>query len=126
MLYEIAHFVKERFGFLWDAIEWGNAEVFALMHHREMKRIPLLLAECSGRYQLRLATCEDVEQMKAFFEAQPEESFTFDTIGHMADTACDLHLAHHRQQRCRSTVLPGATYSKSVRWCTRSIQGKVK
>ena len=77
MLYEIAHFVKERFGFLWDAIEWGNAEVFALMHHREMKRIPLLLAECSGRYQLRLATCEDVEQMKAFFEAQPEESFRF-------------------------------------------------
>ena len=42
-----------------------------------MKRIPLLLSECSGRYQLRLATCEDVEQMKAFFEAQPEESFRF-------------------------------------------------
>lgn len=77
MLYEIAHIVKERFDFLWDAIEWGNAEVFALMHHREMKRIPLLLAECSGRYQLRLATCEDVEQMKAFFESQPEESFRF-------------------------------------------------
>ena len=77
MLYEIAHFVKERFDFLWDAIEWGNAEVFALMHHREMKRIPLLLAECSGRYQLRLATQEDVEQMRTFFEAQPEEAFRF-------------------------------------------------
>lgn len=77
MLYEIAHFVKERFDFLWDAIEWGNAEVFALMHRGEMKRIPELLAECSGRYQLRLATQEDVEQMRTFFEAQPEEAFRF-------------------------------------------------
>lgn len=77
MLYEIAHIIKERFGFLWDAIEWGNAEVFALMHRGEMKRIPELLAECSGRYQLRLATREDVEQMRAFFEAQPKEAFRF-------------------------------------------------
>ena len=77
MLYEIAHVIKERFGFLWDAIEWGNAEVFALMHREEMKRIPDLLAECSGRYHLRLATKEDVEQMRAFFDAQPEEAFRF-------------------------------------------------
>ena len=77
MLYEIAHIIKERFGFLWDAIEWGNAEVFALMHRGEMKRIPELLAEGSGRYLLRLATREDVEQMRAFFEAQPEEAFRF-------------------------------------------------
>lgn len=77
MLYEIAHVIKERFGFLWDAIEWGNAEVFALMHRKGMERIPQLLAECSGRYQLRLATREDVEQMRAFFEAQPEEAFRF-------------------------------------------------
>ena len=77
MLYEIAHVIKKRFGFLWDAIEWGNAELFALMHRGGMARIPELLAECSGRYQLRLATREDVEQMKAFFEAQPEEAFRF-------------------------------------------------
>ena len=49
MLYEIAHIIKERFGFLWDAIEWGNAEVFALMHRGEMKRIAELLEECWGR-----------------------------------------------------------------------------
>lgn len=77
MLYEIAHIIKSRFGFIWDAIEWGNAEVFTLMHREEMKRIPDLLAECSGRYQLRLATKEDVEQMRAFFDAQPEEAFRF-------------------------------------------------
>lgn len=77
MLYEIAHVIKERFGFLWDAIEWGNAEVFALMHRKGMARIPDLLAECSGKYALRLATRKDVEQMKAFFAVQPKEAFTF-------------------------------------------------
>ena len=77
MLYEIAHIIKERFGFLWDAIEWGNAEVFALMHRKGMARIPELLAECSGRYQLRLATRDDVERMRAFFDAQPKEAFRF-------------------------------------------------
>lgn len=51
--------------------------MFALIHRGEMKRIPELLAECSGRYQLRLATREDVEQMRVFFEAQPEEAFRF-------------------------------------------------
>lgn len=69
--------IKERFGFLWDVIEWGNAEVFALMHHKGMARIPDLLAECSGKYTLKLATCEDVEQMKAFFAVQPKEAFMF-------------------------------------------------
>ena len=77
MLYEIAHVIKARFGFLWDAIEWGNAELFALMHRGGMKHIPELLSDCSGRYRLRLATREDVEQMRAFFEAQPEEAFRF-------------------------------------------------
>lgn len=49
MLYELAHVIKERFGFLWDAIEWGNAEVFAFMHRKGMKRIPELLTEFSDR-----------------------------------------------------------------------------
>lgn len=55
----------------------GKTEVFALMHRKGMERIPQLLEECSGKYQLRLATREDVERMRAFFEAQPEEAFRF-------------------------------------------------
>ena len=77
MLYEIAHIIKERFGFLWDAIEWTNAEVFALTHRKAMKRIPQLMSDCSGKYLLRVATPDDVERMKAFFDAQPAEAFTF-------------------------------------------------
>ena len=77
MLYEIAHIIRDKFGFLWDAIEWGNAEAFALMHHKAMKGLPELLEECSGRYSLRLASQEDVSRMKAFFDAQPTEAFRF-------------------------------------------------
>ena len=29
MLYELAHVIKERWGFLWDMVELGNAEMFA-------------------------------------------------------------------------------------------------
>ena len=77
MLYEIAHIIKARFGFLWDAIEWGNAEVFALMHRNAMAKIPQLLNDCSSRYSLRLATPDDIKLMKAFFDAQPNEAFKF-------------------------------------------------
>lgn len=77
MLYEIAHIIRDKFGFLWEAIEWGNAEAFALMHHKAMRRMPELLEGCSGRYSLKLASKEDVSRMKAFFEAQPEEAFRF-------------------------------------------------
>ena len=64
MLYEIAHIIKDKFGSLWDAIEWGNSEAFALMHHKAMKGLPKLLEECSGRYSLRLASQEDVSRMR--------------------------------------------------------------
>lgn len=77
MLYELAHVIKKRFGFLWDAIEWGNAEVFALMHYKGMKRIPELLTECSGKYSLCLAKKENIGQMEAFFKAQLRDAFRF-------------------------------------------------
>ena len=77
MLYEIAHIIKDKFGLLWDAIEWGNAEAFAVMHHRTMNGLPELLEECSGRYSLKLASKEDVSRMRSFFDAQPKEAFKF-------------------------------------------------
>lgn len=77
MLYELAHIIKDKFGILWDVLEWINAEVFSLMHNKGMKHIPELLEACSVKYSLRLATIDDVEQMVAFFNAQPEAAFKF-------------------------------------------------
>ena len=77
MLYELAHFIKERFGFIWDMVEWGNATVFSLMKGNAMKKIPSLLKECSDKYEIRLAEVTDVDGLVQFFAKQPEESFTF-------------------------------------------------
>ena len=77
MLYEIAHIIKERFGFIWDIVEWGNATVFSLMKGNAMKKIPSVLKECSDKYEIRLAEVTDVDGLVQFFAKQPEESFTF-------------------------------------------------
>lgn len=77
MLYEIAHVIKERFGFIWDMVEWGNATAFSLMKGNAMKKIPSVLKECSEKYEIRLASEKDVDGLVKFFAKQPEEAFTF-------------------------------------------------
>lgn len=77
MLYEIAHVIKERFRFIWDMVEWGNATAFSLMKGNAMKKIPSVLEGCSEKYEIRLAETSDVEGLVEFFAKQPEEAFTF-------------------------------------------------
>ena len=77
MLYKLAHILRDRFGFLWNMIEWGNALVFALIHRNSLKQIPKILQECSGQYTLRMAEVADAEALANFFAEQPEEAFEF-------------------------------------------------
>lgn len=77
MLYKLAHILRDKFGFLWNLIEWGNAFVFALTHKSALNRIPAILKECSGQYTLRMAECADAAPLAQFFAEQPEESFKF-------------------------------------------------
>ena len=77
MLYTLAHILRDRFGFLWSMVEWGNALVFALTHRAALKKIPAILQECSGTYTLRLAELTDAAALATFFAEQPEEAFTF-------------------------------------------------
>lgn len=77
MLYEIAHIIKERFGFIWDMVEWGNATAFSLMKGNAMKKIPSVLKGCSEKYEIRMAEVSDVDGLVEFFAKQPEEAFTF-------------------------------------------------
>lgn len=77
MLYKVAHILRDRFGFLWSMVEWGNAIVFALTHRTALKKIPAILQECSGAYILRLAELTDAAALATFFAEQPEEAFTF-------------------------------------------------
>lgn len=77
MLYKLAHILRDKFGFLWNLIEWGNAFVFALTHRAVLKKIPAVLQECSETYTLRLAESADAPALAKFFAEQPEESFEF-------------------------------------------------
>ena len=77
MLYKLAHILRDRFGFLWNIIEWGNAFVFALTHGNAFRKIPGILEECSGQFTLRVAAPADAAPLAAFFAEQPEEAFKF-------------------------------------------------
>lgn len=77
MLYKLAHILRDRFGFLWNLVEWGNALVFASTHRVALKKIPAILNECSGTYTLRMVEPADAPALAKFFAEQPEEAFKF-------------------------------------------------
>lgn len=77
MLYKFAHILRDKFGFLWNIIEWCNALVFALTHRAALKKIPEILQEFSDKFTLRLAAPTDAAPLAKFFDEQPEEAFKF-------------------------------------------------
>ena len=77
MLYKLAHILRDKFGFLWNIIEWSNAFVFALTHKSALQKIPEILQECSGQYTLRVAAPADAAPLAKFFADQPEDAFKF-------------------------------------------------
>ena len=77
MLYKLAHIIKERFGFIWDFIEWLNSTAFSFTHRKQLKTLPQVLDTCSGEYQFRLAQPSDASALVTFFANQPEEAFEF-------------------------------------------------
>lgn len=77
MAYKLAHVLRDKFGFLWNIIEWINALFFALTHRAALKKIPEILRECSGAFTLRLAEPADAAPLATFFAEQPEEAFKF-------------------------------------------------
>ena len=70
MLYELAHWVQKRCPWIWDAVEWMNSALFAVMKGGRLRRLEGCLVE-----GVRLADVGDVDALVQFFERQPEESF---------------------------------------------------
>lgn len=77
MLYKLAHILRDKFGFLWNMIEWLNALVFAMTHRAALKKVPEILQEFSDKFSLRLAEPADAAPLATFFAEQPEEAFKF-------------------------------------------------
>lgn len=77
MLYELAHVIKERCGFLWDMVEWLNATLFVCLHHKKLKEIPSILEKSSTSFIIRETTIMDVKPLVKFFDEQPMDAYKF-------------------------------------------------
>ena len=78
MLYEIAHFIKDKCSFLWDAVEWGNSSLFALQYREKLKGIPQILEGISNNtFTIRMTEKSDAKKLEVFFAEQPESAFEF-------------------------------------------------
>ena len=77
MLYKLAHILRDRFGFIWNMVEWLNALVFAATHKKQLAKIPEILQGFSDRFTLREADPTDAASLAKFFADQPQEAFKF-------------------------------------------------
>lgn len=78
MIYELAHLVKDKFGFLWKTIEWGNETLFCIKYKKELKDVPAILVEVSNdTFTIRMTKDEDAPKLAKFFSEQPKSAFDF-------------------------------------------------
>ena len=88
MLYEIAHILRDKLGFVWDGLESLNSLLFGLRYRKVLRELPALLESRTtelGKQRreglpmltFRLASKEDAAAMACFFARQPEESYTY-------------------------------------------------
>lgn len=62
---------------MWDMVEWGNSEMFALQHRKGLKELPALLEKYTDRFAVIQALETDAAALAKFFNEQPEEAFKF-------------------------------------------------
>lgn len=74
-LYKIAHIVKDRLPFIWDAIEKVNEWLFVLRYGKKVKSIAVTCVP--EGYELVELKDIDTTLIVKFFEHQPEEAYTF-------------------------------------------------
>lgn len=75
MLYQIAHIIRDKFGWLWQLIERLNAWLFSMRYGRRLQSFSF--REIPEGYELVSLRDVPTEKMVAFFEHQPEEAFTY-------------------------------------------------
>ena len=75
MLYQIAHIVRDRLGWLWNLIERLNSWLFSIRYGRRLRSFSF--REIPEGYELVPLKDVPTEKTVAFFEHQPEEAFTY-------------------------------------------------
>lgn len=80
MLYRIAHFLRDKFPFVWDLIDIMNFFLFMLRYGRKLKAIePEILQKYASQTGLEILRLNEVsaERLERFFAVQPEDAYTF-------------------------------------------------
>ena len=75
MLYQIAHIVRDKLGWLWNLIERLNAWLFSMRYGKRLASFSF--KEMPEGYELVPLRDVPTEKMVAFFEHQPKEAFTY-------------------------------------------------
>ena len=77
MLYALAHILRERCPWVWDAIETMNSWLFGLLYGRKLRGMEEVLGRHQQDYVVEYLKEGDVEALVRFFQEQPEEAFTY-------------------------------------------------
>lgn len=78
MLYRLAHFLRDYWGFLWNWAEGLNSFLFYIRYRKKIKMLPLVMKRyCNDGRVMRIATVEDADALASFFSRQPEGDFEF-------------------------------------------------
>lgn len=75
MLYQIAHFLRDKLSWLWDIIEQVNSLAFSMRYGRRLKGFSF--TACPKGYEVVPLREVSTEKMVAFFEHQPEDAYIF-------------------------------------------------
>lgn len=74
-LYQLAHTLKDKVPFIWDAIEKVNEWLFLLRYGRKIKKVSV--SSVPEGYSLVKMREVPTEKIVSFFQHQPEEAFRF-------------------------------------------------
>ncbi len=75
MLYQIAHIIRDRLGWLWHLIEMTNSWLFSMRYGRRLRSFAF--SRIPEGYDLVPIREVATQKMVAFFSHQPEEAFTY-------------------------------------------------
>ena len=74
-LYQLAHTLKDKVPFVWDAIEKINEWLFVLQYGRKVQNV--IVRSVPEGYEILKMREVNTEKIVAFFEHQPKEAFKF-------------------------------------------------
>lgn len=75
MLYKVAHILRDKLGWLWNIIEKINSWLFLLRYGKRLNAFSF--STVANGYDILPLSDVPTNRMVAFFEQQPEESYTF-------------------------------------------------